>query len=118
MKKDPRVYIDDVIKSCSSVAKYIEGKNKEQFGQDDELQDAVIRRLQIIGEAVKRLSQDFRTEHPEVAWKGATGMRDVLIHMYDEVDTSQVWQTITDVLPPFKIQLEELLRKLEENATN
>lgn len=64
--------------------------DKEQFDADQKLQDAVIRRLEIIGEAVKRLPNEFRAEHPETDWKGATGMRDVLIHLYDEVETAQV----------------------------
>ncbi len=114
MKKDPRVYIDDVIKSSTSIAKYIEKSSKEQFDKNEELQDAVIRRLEIIGEAVKRLPLEFRDLYPEIAWKGATGMRDILIHMYDNVETDQVWRTITEVLPAFKLQLEELLTKLEE----
>jgi len=114
MKKDFRVYLDDVVKSSVSIANYINGKSKEKFDNDEVVQDAVIRRLEIIGEAVKRLPNDFREQHPKVDWKGATGMRDVLIHMYDEVDTYQVWLTITEVLPPFKLQVEELLKQLDK----
>ncbi|HSW97007.1 MAG TPA: DUF86 domain-containing protein [Candidatus Saccharimonadales bacterium] len=115
MTKDFRVYLDDIITSINSITKYIQGKSKEDFDLDEEVQDAVIRRLEIIGEAVKRLPQEFRDQHPEVKWKGATGMRDVLIHMYDEVDTTQVWLTITEVLPPFKVQIQEILKQLEKN---
>lgn len=114
MKKDLKVYLDDIVKSSTSIAKYVEGKSKENFSKDEKVQDAVIRRLEIIGEAVKRLPQEFRDQHPEIAWKGATGMRDVLIHMYDDVDTGQVWLTATEVLPPFKIQIERLLKQMEE----
>ena len=115
MKKDFRVYLDDIITSIASIAKYIQGKSKEDFDNDEEVQDAVIRRLEIIGEAVKRLPQEFREQYPDVKWKGATGMRDVLIHMYDEIDTIQVWLTITEVLPPFKAQIEEILKQLDKN---
>jgi len=115
MKKDFRVYLDGIITSITSITKYIYGKNKEDFDNDEEVQDAVIRRLEIIGEAVKRLPQEFREQYPNVKWKSAAGMRDVLIHIYDEVDTTQVWLTITEVLPPFKAQIEEILKKLENS---
>lgn len=111
MKKDFRVYLDDIVNSCNTIAEYIDGLNNEQFDNDQRLQDAVIRRLEIIGEAVKRLPNEFRNQHPSVEWKGATGMRDILIHLYDEVDTLQVWKTITEVLPTFHKQVQALLEK-------
>ena len=113
MTKDVRVYLDDVIESSLSIATYIQTKSKEAFDKDEQLQDAVVRRLEIIGEAIKHLPIEFREQHPQVAWKKATGMRDVLIHMYDEVDTDQVWVTITEILPPFALQIKELLKTLE-----
>lgn len=112
MKKDAKVYLDDVIESSESIARYIQGKRKEEFDEDDELQDAVIRRLEIIGEAIKRLPMEFRDEHSDIPWKKATGMRDILIHAYDEVETSQVWLTIMEILPPFALQIRQLLKEL------
>lgn len=113
MKKDLGLYLKDIVKSCNFIMEYIQGKTKEDFDKSNELQDAVIRRLEIIGEAVKRLPQEFREQHQEIKWKGPAGMRDVLIHMYDEVETDQVWETIINVLPPFKSQIEQLLQHLE-----
>ena len=112
MKKDFRVYLDDIIESCSLIAKYISGKNKAQFDKNSEMQDAVIHRLEVIGEAIKRLPMEFREQHSEIEWKNATGMRDILIHHYDEVETKQVWLTVTEILPPFKIQIEKLLQQI------
>jgi len=69
MKKDFRVYLDDIVESGKLIVKYIHGKTKQEFEDQDELQDAVIRRLEIIGEAIKRLPLAFREEHPEIAWR-------------------------------------------------
>lgn len=113
MKKDFRVYLDDIVDSCTKIAQYINGKDQKSFEEDTELQDAVIRRLEIIGEAIKRLPEDFRNQHLQITWRKAAGMRDVLIHAYDEVQYDQVWKTVAETLPPFKIQIQDLLKELE-----
>ncbi|MDQ3099605.1 MAG: DUF86 domain-containing protein [bacterium] len=115
MKKDFSIYLQDIIKSSASVAKYIKNKNRSDFDEDEQLQDAVIRRLEIIGEAIKRLPQEFRDQHLEIEWKKAAGMRDILIHMYDEVATEQVWLTVTNDIPFLRSQLEILLNKSKNN---
>ena len=66
--------------------------NLQTLEETDYLQDALIRCLEVIGEATKRLSQDFRDRHPEVPWRAMAGMRDLLIHAYDRVDLEEVWE--------------------------
>jgi len=109
MIKDKQVYLEDIIESSNRISEYIKGKSREDFEDDFELQDAVVRRLEIIGEAIKHLPQEFRDQHPDIAWRKATGMRDILIHNYDDIEFDQVWLTITEVLPAFKEQIKDLL---------
>lgn len=111
MKKDFRVSLDDIVSSCDKIDQYLQGKDKEDLEVSSELQDAVIRRLEVIGEAVKRLPQEFRNQHADISWKEAAGMRDVLIHAYDEVDLDQVWVTVQNVLPSFKESIHKLLQE-------
>ncbi|SRR5258708_23007270 len=112
MKKDFRVYLDDIIESCERIAKYIKAADRDTFENNEELQDAVVRRLEIIGEATTRIPEEVKEQNTEIAWRKATGMRNILIHMYDEVDFDIIWKTITETLPIFKKQIQELLQKL------
>ncbi|MDQ3846768.1 MAG: DUF86 domain-containing protein [Bacteroidota bacterium] len=80
---------------------------KDDFVSNKLVQDAVIRNFEIIGEASKNISVDFRTLYPHIPWKQMAGMRDKLIHHYITVDLDAVWTTITDELPDLKIELEK-----------
>ncbi len=104
MKKVPTPYITDILNSIVQIEKYLlEIKNdKQSFLEDIEKQDAVIRRLEIIGEASKRLETDFKTQFPTIPWKQIAGMRDVLIHDYGEVDIDLVWDAVLQDIPILK----------------
>ena len=78
------------------------------------MQDAVIRNLEIIGEATKHLNQGFRTKHPQVAWKKIAGMRDKLIHDYIGVDLWAVWGVVEKVIPDFDQQIQTIIQKEKE----
>ena len=104
MKKVPTPYITDILNSIAQIETYLaEIKNdKQSFLDDIEKQDAVIRRLEIIGEATKRLEDGFKSQFQNTPWKQIAGMRDVLIHDYDEVDIDLVWDAVTKDLPVLK----------------
>jgi len=102
----PKPHKEDALRNiCDSAElaiRYIADVTFAQFQQDVVLQDALIRRLEIIGEATKRFSQrspEVRTAHPEIPWQAMAGMRDILIHAYDVVDIEEVWRTVTIVIP-------------------
>ncbi len=108
MKKDPFIFIEHILDSISLIEKYTQGKTESQFLDSVELQDAVVRRLEIIGEAVKNTPEDFRKKHPHIEWKKIAGLRDVLAHEYFGIDYQLTWQIIVRDLPLLKKSLLEI----------
>lgn len=102
MDKEIGVYVEDILESIEKIEQYIQGVNPSRFEQDSSIQDAVIRRLEIIGEAVKRLPESVKIKQPNIPWKDIAGMRDVLIHEYAGVHLKRVWQTVINDLPVLK----------------
>lgn len=103
------IYIKHMLESIDLIEQYTTNVSKEKFLSSPQLQDAVIRRLEIIGEAAKKVSVQTRRKHPAVPWKAMAGMRDVLIHEYFGVDMDLVWNTVKDDLPKAKKQLIEII---------
>jgi len=89
----------DIVQAAQLVLEFVQGMDKATFERDLKTQSAVLHQLMVVGEAVKRLSPDFRKSHPEVSWTLIAGMRDRLIHGYDVVDMDEVWKTATVDVP-------------------
>ncbi|MFI5397180.1 MAG: DUF86 domain-containing protein [Candidatus Binatia bacterium] len=106
--KDDRVFLAHVRDAISKIELYTEG-GREAFFADTKTQDAVMRNLEIIGEAVKNLSADLRALHPEIPWTRIAGMRDVLIHDYFGVRLETVWNAVEHRLPELKRYVETLM---------
>lgn len=102
MKKDPQVYLNHILDSIKSVEEYTKGLTEEEFYGSPEKQDAIIRRIEIIGEAVRNLTEEFRQQYSEVVWKKIVGTRDKLIHEYFDVDLELIWEVVQKDLPPLK----------------
>lgn len=98
MQRD-EVVLQDIINAARLVKDFIQGFEKESFIQDWKTRSAVLYQITVIGEAVKRLSKEFRADHPEIPWALIAGMRDNLIHGYDLVDWDEVWKTSTVDVP-------------------
>ena len=104
-----RAALLDMLNAAQKVLQYKAGMNKVAFLDDDKTQSAVVFQLLIIGEAVKRLSSDLRAQHPEIPWSLIAGMRDNLIHRYDDIDLDEVWKTAEVDIPVLLTALESLL---------
>jgi uncharacterized protein with HEPN domain len=106
--KDDAVYLQHILDAVEKVEHYTLG-GRDAFFADAMIQDAVIRNLEIIGEAVRNLSADLRHRHPEVPWRSITALRNVLIHEYFGVDLEIVWRLVTRRLPTLKRHVAALL---------
>jgi uncharacterized protein with HEPN domain len=106
--KNDKLYLSHIQDACDAA---INNTNigKEAFFANRQAQDATVRNLEVIGEAVKRLSEELRNLHPNIQWKQIAGMRDRLIHNYFQVDLEIVWETTQQDLPKLKTKIEEIL---------
>ena len=112
MKRD-RAYLKHILEAISNIEKFVEGLTKEEFFKNVEKQYAVLRGLEIIGEATKNLSRELKGKHREIPWRDIAGMRDKLIHQYFGVNLELVWVTIKYKLPEFKNQILKILEEIE-----
>lgn len=109
MSRDPLVALEDILTAISKIESYCGDMDLDAFRADNKTQDAVVRNLEIIGEATKRVPEDIRTKYPDVSWRPAAAMRDFLIHDYPEVDVEAVWSTVTRDLQPLKTEVQKII---------
>ena len=102
------IVLKDIVNAAQLIAEFIEGFTKDTFSDDSKTRSAVLYQLTVIGEAVKRLSSEFRLSHAQVPWAAMAGMRDHLVHAYDLVDWDEVWATATRDVPGLLEKIERL----------
>jgi len=114
MKKDYRLYIDDIVNSSKNILEYTKGFNFDEFVKDKKTVDAVIRNLEIIGEASKRIPEDLKEKYPRIPWHAISGMRNKVIHEYFGVDCGIIWKTVTEKIPNLVKELRRIIEETEE----
>lgn len=109
-QKNDRVYIQHMIDNSDKAINFTQDINRQDFDNDEKLRLALTHLLQIIGEAARRISPEFRSNYPQIPWKEIVGMRSKVVHDYLNVDEDIVWQTIKHDLPPLVLELEKILQ--------
>lgn len=112
--KDDKFYLLHIRDAISAIEKFTKNVTKDRFFEDEMMQSAVIRQIQIIGEATKNLSKDLRNKYKVIHWKEIAGMRDILIHAYFKTDLTAVWKTVEKDIPELKFELLRILLELDQ----
>ncbi len=109
MQRDYRAYLEDILEAAGAAREFVAGMGKDELAKDRRTRDAVVRNLEIIGEAAKKLPVQTRRDHPEVEWKKITGLRDILVHDYFGIDMDIVWDIVQNKLPVLVEQVQHIL---------
>jgi len=111
MKRDLRLFIEDILENINLIEDSIRKLSIKQFESNRLVIDATLRRLEIIGEAVKNLPNSFKNKHPGIPWKDISGFRDVIVHAYFGVILGRIWNIVKKDLPILKKQIEKIRRE-------
>ena len=109
-KRDWRLFINDMLECIERIEKYVSGLSYDDFIKDDKTKDAVVRNLEIIGEAANQIPMDIRERYKDIPWAQIVGLRHRLIHGYFVVDYDIVWNIISKEIPDLKIKIKEIFK--------
>ena len=111
MSRDELMYVRDIADSCGRVMQYVQGLSRAELIADQKTYDAVVRNLEIVGEAAKHVSDDLRRELPDIQWRKIAGMRDMLAHAYFGIDNDILWDVVQNKVPDLVATLSRYLRQ-------
>ena len=112
MKRHVIIYVNDIIESIEHIESFLKGVTKKSFNENIEKQSAVMRQLEIIGEAVKNVPIEITNAYQDVPWKDIAGLRDIMIHSYFRIDIGKVWNILKEDLPVLKQKILQIKRDL------
>jgi uncharacterized protein with HEPN domain len=110
-KRNWKLFVEDILESIGLIESYISNMNFDDFQKDRRTIDAVVRNLEIIGEASRSIPEEIKNNHPEIDWKGITGLRNRIAHEYFGISVSIVWEIIKSDLPALKEKIKHLLKE-------
>ncbi len=113
MKRDISVYVQDIIESITRIEDYTRDVTEEEFYGNTQVQDAVLRRLEVMGEAVKNIPDETKERHKGIPWKEIAGLRDVLTHGYFGVNLKRIWKVVKEDIPDLRKKILEVKREIE-----
>ncbi len=111
--RDQKLLLEDILSSIEIIEGQAKDANIDKFKEDIPFQDAIIRRLSVIGEASKSVSKELKGRHKSINWKGIAGMRDLIVHEYFDMDLDLVWDTVKKDLPILKKAINEMFKEMK-----
>ena len=110
MKKDPEIYLGHILEAIEKIKKFSKDMDRDEFLENDLVMDAVVRNIEIIGEAIKNLPEEFKKENPEIPWRDIAGMRDRIVHFYFGLDFEVIWDTVQIDIPDLEKKIRKVLK--------
>jgi len=114
MSRDEIMYLQDIAESCEKILRFTAGLSQSDLTGDEKTYDAVVRNLEIVGEAAKHIGEDLRRQMPDIDWRKAAGLRDMLAHAYFGIDDDILWDVVQNKVPQLHTALDEFMNKHRE----
>ncbi|MBU1121441.1 MAG: DUF86 domain-containing protein [Candidatus Omnitrophica bacterium] len=116
MKRNYKLFIEDILAAMNKIAEYVKSLSCEDFAKNEMAQDAVIRKIEIIGEAAGNVPEDIKVKYQNIPWKKMVGLRNITIHEYFGVDLDIVWEIVTKNIPETKEDIQKVLEDMDRES--
>ncbi len=114
-KRAYKLYLNDIIQAMNKIDNYSKGLDHDSFVNDDMVVDAVLRNIEIIGEAAAQIPESIKQQYSQIPWKRIIGLRNIVIHEYFGVDLENIWKIVTENIPETKPQIMEMFEEINHN---